>query len=490
VTRARAARWLSIAAVLATWLGGTAARAATVESAATLDPFGKVELYRESPHPSRVVLFLSDADGWNRPDVESARAIASLDALVVGIDLPRYLATMGERGGDELYPFADLEVLSQFVQKKLHLPAYVPPLVIGHGAGATMAYAVAAQARPSSVGAAVSLGFCPDLALPKPLGQGSGLLIEPTAKPGLYRLRPSRALAAPWVVLQNQKPDGCDPHDAHRFVDAAAGAELVVLPTRDKLDDPELWLPNLRHVLERVSGAPTVAPTANGGVGDLPLVEVPTKGTPATLAVIFSGDGGWASLDREVGDALAAAGIGVVGVNSLTYFWIKRTPAGGSADLARIVRHYQAAWSTTRLLLIGYSRGADVLPFLASRLPADLRATVALVALLGPARTTDFEFHLTDWLGGDDPDARPIAPEVAKLRGLRVLCVQGADEDDSLCPTLDATLAQRFVLPGGHHFGGDYGVIATRILAAAAPTDARGGASAPTVQPSVGSGAP
>jgi type IV secretory pathway VirJ component len=124
--------------------------------------------------------------------------------------------------------------------------------------------------------------------------------------------------------------------------------------------------------------------------------------------------------------------------------------------------------------LIGYSRGADVLPFLASRLPDDLRATVALVALLGPARTTDFEFHLSDWLGGDDPEALPIAPEVAKLRGGTVLCVQGADEDDSLCPTLDSAQARRFVLPGGHHFGGDYGVIAGRILAEAnVPTGAQ-----------------
>ena len=42
-----------------------------------------------------------------------------------------------------------------------------------------------------------------------------------------------------------------------------------------------------------------------------------------------------------------------------------------------------------------------------------------------------------------------------------------ADEDDSLCPLLDAGLARRLVLPGGHHFGGDYPVIATRILAEA-----------------------
>lgn len=91
-----------------------------------------------------------------------------------------------------------------------------------------------------------------------------------------------------------------------------------------------------------------------------------------------------------------------------------------------------------------------------------------LVALLGPARSTDFEFHLTDWLGGDDPSAFPVAPEVARLRGLRVLCVQGEDEAESLCPTLDPGFARRLVLPGGHHFGGNYGVIAARILAESA----------------------
>src|SRR6185295_5943724 len=108
----------------------------------TLDPFGRIELYRESAHPSRVVLLLSDADGWNRPDVESARAIAGLDALVVGIDLPSYLATMAERGVDEIYPPDALEVLSQFVPRKAELPTYVLPLVVGHGAGAELAYAV------------------------------------------------------------------------------------------------------------------------------------------------------------------------------------------------------------------------------------------------------------------------------------------------------------------------------------------------------------
>jgi type IV secretory pathway VirJ component len=65
------------------------------------------------------------------------------------------------------------------------------------------------------------------------------------------------------------------------------------------------------------------------------------------------------------------------------------------------------------------------------------------------------------------PTAAAVAPEVAKLRGLRVLRVQGADETDSLCPTLDTSIARRMVLAGGHHFGGDYGPITARMLAEA-----------------------
>jgi type IV secretory pathway VirJ component len=200
-------------------------------------------------------------------------------------------------------------------------------------------------------------------------------------------------------------------------------------------------------------------------VSDLPLVELAPTGPPgAALAVILSGDGGWASLDREVGGALAARGIPVIGLDSLQYFWTRRTPDESATALERILRYATAIWPGREFVLVGYSRGADVLPFMTSRLPADLRARVALVALLGPALTTEFEFHISDWLSADArPDALPTAPEVEKLRGLRVLCVYGRDEGESLCRNLDPALAMRDERPGDHHFDGDYDAIGARI---------------------------
>jgi type IV secretory pathway VirJ component len=119
------------------------------------------------------------------------------------------------------------------------------------------------------------------------------------------------------------------------------------------------------------------------------------------------------------------------------------------------------------VLLVGYSQGADVLPFAINRLPEATRASVRMTALLGPGQKASFEFHVTNWIGpsGD----LPIAPEALKLSAVSTLCVYGLEEKDSLCPELAPDHARAMPLVGGHHFGGEYSVLAARILAAMPP---------------------
>jgi type IV secretory pathway VirJ component len=171
-----------------------------------------------------------------------------------------------------------------------------------------------------------------------------------------------------------------------------------------------------------------------------------------------------------VGGALAAAGMPVVGWNSLQYYWRPRSPEAAAADLARIVRHYFAQWHEQRVVLIGYSFGADVLPFLVNRLPADLRSKVALVTLLGPSREATFEFHVAEWLGSGGADGRPTLPEVSRIHDLPLLGVYGEQESDSLCRDLPPGLARLLPTSGAHHFGGDYDKLAKAVLAAARPS--------------------
>src|SRR5205823_14316004 len=149
------------------------------------------------------------------------------------------------------------------------------------------------------------------------------------------------------------------------------------------------------------------------------------------FALLLTGDGGWAGLDQELAARLAASGVPTVGLNSLKYFWTERTPQQTARDVARVLRHYFAAWNKRRLLLIGYSFGADVLPFVVNRLPPELRERVASLSLLGIDADASFEVRISDWVGSGGGGA-PTRPELAALTHVPVLCVYGEGESDSI----------------------------------------------------------
>lgn len=195
---------------------------------------------------------------------------------------------------------------------------------------------------------------------------------------------------------------------------------------------------------------------APGDVRDLPLAEVPAVGESDTLALLITGDGGWAPLDQQLSAELARNGMPVVALNSLEYFWHARTPDLAARDVAQVLRHYLATWRRNRIALIGYSRGAQVLPFIVNRLPLDLRARLSSVSLLGLPANATFEVAVAGWIRAGAAPSLPISPELSRIETVPVLCVYGDGEEDSLCPALAQSNVTRVKLGNGHHFGGEY----------------------------------
>jgi type IV secretory pathway VirJ component len=466
--------------MLVIMLGGMITTARAEDETVQFGRFGTVHLVRSSPQPSHIALFMSgDGGGWEQRMVDMAQAFAELDTLVVVIDINYYLKELEKSGDSCVYPAADLEMLSKFIQKKLNWPGYVLPLLIGYSSGATLVYAVLAQAPPNTFCGAISLGFCPDLVVfPKPLCRGHGLEWKTEPRKKTYVFLPAKDLQTPWIVLQGTIDQVCKPATTEAFVKQVRRGEIIMLPTVGHgFSDPAKWMPQVKPAFLRVvtNDKPVQAPQPIS-LKDLPLVEVPAQvaGPDNVLAVVVSGDGGWAGIDRDIANTLSHKGLPVVGLNSLQYFWKRRTPEESSQALERIIRHYLASWGKDRAILIGYSLGADVLPFMANRLPREVLDRVSLIALLGPDEKIDFEFHLSYWIGGSSgSNARPVIPEVKKLNGKKILCFCGAQETDSLCHKIDATLAKTIILKGGHHFGGDYEGIAETILKEARTSDGR-----------------
>jgi type IV secretory pathway VirJ component len=200
-----------------------------------------------------------------------------------------------------------------------------------------------------------------------------------------------------------------------------------------------------------------VASAAFAATPKLPLIEVPsTSGISDTLVVFVSGDGGWAAIDREISKVFAAEGMPVAGLNALQYFWTKRTPDSASRDLRTIIDRYLTQWHKSRVLLAGYSRGADVLPAMISRLPAETQTKIRMIVLLGPSPKVEFEFHVADWMRSGSA-GQAVRPEIDKLGSQRILCLSGEDDRESLCRELvGRPRIEVIALKGAHHFDGGY----------------------------------
>ncbi len=409
------------------------------------------------------MLFLSGADGWNADLATAAREIANLDYIIVKIDVNAYLAHLHRSEAACINVSTDFDQLNQLMEQRYSLTTHRPPILLGYGAGAALGYAALVQAPAGHVHAGVAVDFCPELPLRKPLCKGSANL-DSAALPdnkGLL-LKPIARMPTTWFVFQNRP--ACDAVAAAQFVKSIQLARLTEISGTEEIRN---WLPQVSALLQWLdpSIAKQVQPDAS--MSGVPLTEVPVTNGPdrPQLVVMFSGDGGWARLDRAVTAELAKNGLPTVGWDSLSYFWKARQPEEVALDLERVLRHYLDVWKKERFVLIGYSFGADVLPAIIHRLPADLRDQIDLAVFLGLSDHASFEFHLTDWIS-DSPDEgnQPVRPELAKLSGMKCLCIYGADEENSACPKVAELGVIVEKMPGDHHFDEDYPGVARRIL--------------------------
>ena len=456
--------------------------------------FRDVPVYKPKGEIRSVVLMLSGDLGWTPAASRMAESLAQQGALVAGLSTPALFSSLEADQGDCAFPDGDLENFSRFLQAYEKVPGYYPPILVGDNEGGALAYAMIAQARPNIFAAAMSMEFCPVLELRKPLCKGEGIhfsrrksesrttakRVKPPENAGVVLL-PATKLSAPWVALQSPgtltsfaRRSGplCEARATQAFIDTISGAQSLTLPTTlpasaaganaPPVTASEPFKAAFAKLVAQRKPPPPPPPAA---VSDLPIIEVAAQpGTSSELfAILLSGDGGWAGLDKEVAAALSKSGVPVVGIDSLRYFWTPRTPASAAADMDRLVRFYAARWKKQKALLIGYSQGADVLPFIVNRMPVASREHVALAVMMGLGKRADFEFHMTNWVSSS-ASGLLILPEVQKLPAGLGMCIYGKEEKDTNCPGLDPKQVQLGKLPGGHHFDGDYAKLARIIL--------------------------
>jgi type IV secretory pathway VirJ component len=397
------------------------------------------------------IFLMSDAGGWGDEEEKQAKALVEKGAAVVGIDFPTYMKALSADEGDCVYMISDIEELAHEIQREAKAQTYRLPILAGVGEGGALALAMIAQSPASTIGEAIAVDPLAGIPLE------NRILCTPATKEKagnrtIYGLTDGD-LPAPVTVLFSTaaKQEGRDHATALQTKHPDIDIQDVTGQANDEL---------LQALSDRVDAA-----GATDQPLGLPLTILDAKPSMDTMAVIYSGDGGWRDIDKEMGGYLQKQGIPVVGVDSLRYFWSERKPQEATDDLARIIETYRHQWGVHHVLLVGYSFGADILPALYDLLPEKDKERVALMSLMALSHQADYKVSVEGWLGiqGEGSAGDPV-DYIKKMDASMVQCIYGKDDDENACPALEGSGANVVALEGGHHFDGDYEALAQRVL--------------------------
>jgi type IV secretory pathway VirJ component len=207
---------------------------------------------------------------------------------------------------------------------------------------------------------------------------------------------------------------------------------------------------------------------AQTDIGKLPVtVKVPSP-VVADRPIVFyiTGDGGMKKFSVDMVNILAGKGYPVIGLNTLKYFWSKKTPQQAAADVTALLQYYSSQWNNHTFIMIGYSMGADVLPFIYQHLPTAFQSQTQHLVFMSPSSSTDMVVHISDMLGKTStPGSMNVPGAMNTITGKPLLLVFGQDEKDFDVKSLTIHNYHQIILPGGHHYNDDAQGVVQQILA-------------------------
>ena len=440
--------------------------------------FGKIALYHPERTPDAFVLFISGDGGWNKGVIDMASNIVSQGAMVAGINILSYLKNIKSSKSKSYYPASDFEEVSLTIQKKYKFSSYLKPVLVGYSSGATLAYGALAQAPANTFKGAVSLGFCPDIDIDRPLYRGAGLDSHVLKEGKSYWLEPCTNLTAPFIALNGTIDQVCNYFETKKYFDKIPMGEIVGLPNVGHgFSVTRNWLPQFISAYHKVLNAPSYQENkskANALLqaqldslykSDLPLSIIPSP-VKSNLPVAFfiSGDGGWTSFDQSVCEKLAEKGIPVVGLDAQKYFWNEKQPKEVANDIVPAIAHYMKLWNRQSFTLVGYSFGACVAPFIAHNFSEETKEKLKGIYCFSPDETGDFEIHLTDMLHLARKDKYNVVNEMKQIKALKPVCIFGDEENEETQKSFSENEIRIEKLPGTHHYNSDFNAITGVIL--------------------------
>lgn len=194
----------------------------------------------------------------------------------------------------------------------------------------------------------------------------------------------------------------------------------------------------------------------------IPIKEWAGTNQNKPLIFYLSGDGGLNKFSNQLCESLNAIGYDVTGFNSKSYFWSKKTPEQTTSDITDYLNKKLSGRKNQQIVFIGYSYGADVLPFILNRLQKNIQPKIAVTFLIASSGSTDFEIHIADFFESKTKRGMDVVTEINRLSNQKLIILNGSDDG-----SLDLrTITKKYIsesIPGDHHFDGNIKSVVTMI---------------------------
>lgn len=194
---------------------------------------------------------------------------------------------------------------------------------------------------------------------------------------------------------------------------------------------------------------------------NLPIIESRSKGESDFYIIFLTGNGGWRDLAQSVTHYLNSKNVSVLAINTKKYLWKEKGPAQIACDIGILMEQYSKKWGQSKVVLLGYSMGAEVIPFAVNCMENKYLDELSDIILIGPWQKATFKVNLLDYIM-EVNKGTDIYSEIQKLKmkSVYIIC---DDNEISICQKDLDNVADHDVLGGGHHFGGDYNALSKLI---------------------------
>lgn len=170
------------------------------------------------------------------------------------------------------------------------------------------------------------------------------------------------------------------------------------------------------------------------------------------FVILIPGDGGWTGFIEKWAKDFQQKGVAVIGFNTIPYFVKEKKPEVFAKDIRRIIVNFSHVFKKNKVMLGGYSYGAEVIPFAYNCMDSTFQNRIEKMLLVGPSNSASFKVSLNYIYKG--LPMKPVLPEILKIDNNKVM-IFCDDQKESICKIMPPDNKVPLIwLNAGHLFVG------------------------------------